>query len=124
MGFLRVFQNLFGPDHKPKSFKKGEKFDQYTKSFFPLSHCTLVKETPRYATTSKEYNEAALKPDFKFHDKKTNKCPSPLNGWTKLVNQFSHLNLGYGKNTQKLFCGTKASNHPGSGTKRGYPNHS
>jgi hypothetical protein len=39
---------------------------------------------------------------------------SPLNGWTKLVNQFSHLNLGYGKTTQKLFCGTEASNHSGS----------
>jgi hypothetical protein len=39
-------------------------------------------------------------------------CTSPLNGWTKLVNQFSHLNLGYGKTTQKLFCGTEASNHP------------
>jgi hypothetical protein len=31
-----------------------------------------------------------------------------------LVNQFSHLNLGYGENTQKLFCGTEASNHPGN----------
>ena len=51
-------------------------------------------------------------------------CNSPLNDWTKLVNQFSHLNLGYGKNTQKLFCGTEASNHPGSGTKRDYSNHS
>jgi hypothetical protein len=34
---------------------------------------------------------------------------------TKLINQFSHLNLGYyGKTTQKLFCGPEASNHPES----------
>jgi hypothetical protein len=24
------------------------------------------------------------------------KCPDPLNSWTKLINQFSHLNLGNG----------------------------
>jgi len=46
----------------------------------------------------------------------------PLNDWTKLVNQFSHLNLGYWKTMEKLFCGTKASNHPGSGAKRDYSN--
>jgi hypothetical protein len=44
-----------------------------------------------------------------------NRCPGPLNSWTKLVNQFSHLNLGYyGKTAQKLFGGAEATNHPGS----------
>ena len=49
-------------------------------------------------------------------------CPGSLNSWTKLVNQFSHLNLGYEKTTQKLFCGTEASNYPGSRPGRGNTN--
>jgi hypothetical protein len=32
-----------------------------------------------------------------------NYCTSPLNGWTKLVNQFSHLNLGLWQSKEELF---------------------
>src|ERR1700727_604568 len=43
------------------------------------------------------------------------RCTDPLKGWTKLVNQFSPLNLGYyGKATPQVFCKAEASIHPGS----------
>ena len=74
MGIITSFIDVYRRKRKPKSFKKGEKFEHYTKSFFPPSYYTLLEETPCYETTSKQYNVAALKPDFKFCDKKTNRC--------------------------------------------------
>ncbi len=43
--------------------------------------------------------------DWNYHSNNIEgNCLSPLNGWTKFENQFSHLNLGYGKTTKKFFC--------------------
>ena len=73
MGIISAFQDAFGPNRKPKSFRKGEKFESYTESFFPDTHYVLLEKAPDFKANSKRFIEASLKPDFKFRDRKTNK---------------------------------------------------
>lgn len=74
MGIISFLQDAFGSDPRPKSFRKGEKFESYTESYFPESHYTLVERVHDFKVNSKRFIESSLKPDFKFRDKKNNKC--------------------------------------------------
>lgn len=71
MGIINVFRDAFGSNRKPKSFRKGEKFESYTESFFPDSHYVLLEKAPDFNANNKRFNEASLKPDFKFRDRYT-----------------------------------------------------
>jgi hypothetical protein len=72
MGIISALQDAFGPGRKPKSFRKGEKFENYTESFFPDTHYILLEKTPNFEASNKRFIEASLKPDFKFRDRRTN----------------------------------------------------
>jgi hypothetical protein len=74
MGIFDLILNAFGRNPDDDAFKKGEKFENYTESFFPASHYGLVEKTHDSKTNKKRFIESSLKPDFKFRDKKTNKC--------------------------------------------------
>jgi uncharacterized protein YwqG len=72
MGIISAFRDIFGRDRRPKSFMKGEKFENCTESFFPESHYALVERTVDFKTNNKRFVESSLKPDFKFRDRRTN----------------------------------------------------
>lgn len=51
----------------PESFKKGEKFEAYTREIiFPKAKYNLLKQTHNYSQNSKDYVKESLEPDFKF----------------------------------------------------------
>jgi hypothetical protein len=55
------------------TYKKGEEFEYYTHSLFPLTEFEPLHRTPDYRKYSRK-NLLYKKPDFKFRDKKTGKC--------------------------------------------------
>lgn len=70
MGILGEFLDAYGPNRVPKSFRKGQKFEDYAESFFPESHYILLDKVPDYLANKARFIESSLKPDFTFRDKK------------------------------------------------------
>lgn len=59
---------------KPKSFKKGEKFEDFTRrEIFVDKYYELISRTPDFVTNSKDYELSSLDPDFTFRDRVTKK---------------------------------------------------
>lgn len=59
---------------KPKSFAKGEAFEDYVRSYlFHENHYELIHRTHDYNSNNNDYVESSLQPDFKFRCKKTGK---------------------------------------------------
>jgi hypothetical protein len=73
MGLISSIQDALGMNPGKKGFKKGEKFEEYTESFFPEEDYDLLEKTHNTKTNDKRFVESSMKPDFKFRDKKTRK---------------------------------------------------
>lgn len=59
---------------KPKSFVKGEVFEDYVREYlFPEDMYELVHKTHDYKSNNSDYVESSLLPDFKFRCVKTGK---------------------------------------------------
>ena len=65
--------NTFIEDiNTPESFKKGEKFEKYTRdTIFPPAKYNLLKQTHNYSQNSKDFVQESLEPDFEFECKET-----------------------------------------------------
>ena len=74
MGIFSSIQDVFGLNPGNKGFKKGEKFENYTESFFPATDYDLVEKTHNTKTNDKRFIESSMKPDFGYQDKRTKKC--------------------------------------------------
>lgn len=71
--FAKGVQTVVAEINTPKSFKIGEKFENYVRQeLFVNVHYDLLEKTHNY-TSNKDYVESSLKPDFKFRDRKTKK---------------------------------------------------
>ncbi len=69
--FRRSFYAFSDEFFKPKSFVKGEKFEDYVRDFmFPPESYDLIYRTPSFISNSIDFSEESLNPDFKFRDKK------------------------------------------------------
>jgi hypothetical protein len=68
MGILtRVAKAVFNEVTKPKSFAKGEEFEQYLRDFiFPERHYHLEHRSHDYSTNRSDYVADSLDPDFVF----------------------------------------------------------
>lgn len=68
MGVLkRVAKAIFNEVTKPKSFAKGEEFEQYLRDFiFTEEHYYLEHRSHDYSTNREDYVEDSLDPDFVF----------------------------------------------------------
>jgi len=59
---------------KPKSFRKGEEFEQYVRDHvFPKERYDLVRRSHDFSDNEDDYIESTLMPDFTFRDKDNGK---------------------------------------------------
>lgn len=70
----RIAKTVYNEVTKPKSFVKGEDFENYVRKFiFPSDLYRLEHQTHDYNTNKGDYVQTSLKPDFLFSSKNKKK---------------------------------------------------
>ena len=70
--FTRIIKSVIGELAKPKSYAKGEDFEEYVRNYiFPEDLYGLVSKTHDYTQNRKDFVEASLEPDYCLFDRKS-----------------------------------------------------
>ena len=69
---IRIVKAVRAEMNKPKSYVKGEEFEQYVRKYlFPKERYDLVHQTHDYNANKNDFVETSKEPDFKFRSRRS-----------------------------------------------------